>query len=474
MSDNSFLRALFAPQPLQHLFLICKVFEVLLGGGRGAGKSLALLADFAAHAARYGEAAKGLIVRRESTQLRDLLIEALKLFRPLGCSYNGSTKTIRWPNGATLVFDHLWDEKSAAVYQGWSLTWIGIEEAGEYPNSKAIDLLRACLRGPVPCYLRLTANPGGPGNGWLKKRFVDPAPEGFKVLTEVLEGVRMERLYIPCTPYDNPANLQANPSYIAQLRQIGSPELQEAWILGRWDITVGAYFSDVWYPAFHVLRPFDIPADWGKFRRGFDWGFEKPSGLVCGAIPNEDFRIKQGGAERLIRRGSVVIFREWYPLAKDQRGEEIPNKGPRLDAAQQGAALAKVSKGRSFKGCVADPSIFPDKGQRSLYSDLQEGAAKSPEKYQLHLAPADNTRIAGWLAIRALLRASAKILPEERGLYVFSNCKHLIRTLPAVQRDKSDLDDVDTDEEDHLLDALRYLVNSFAKKDSGGVGKFGG
>jgi hypothetical protein len=472
LSDNSALHYLFKPQPLQEIFLSCTVFEVLFGGGRGAGKSVALLIDFAAHAARYGKNAKGLIIRREATQLRDLLTEARKMFEPIGCVYNSSTKVMRWPNGATLVFDHLFNAEDATGYHGWSLTWLGVEEAGEYPDPGAIDLLRACLRGPVPCYLRLTANPGGPGNGWLKKRFVDPAPEGYKVIEDVIEGQVMQRLYIPCTPYDNPANLKANPLYIAQLRQIGSKELQQAWIGGRWDISIGAYFSDVWYPVYHQLDPFELPKHW-RFRRGFDWGYEKPSAMVGCAIPTEDYTFLQSGRRRRIKRGSIIAFRQWYPLARDhKKNEPIYNKGQRRDADEQGEMLGTASLGVNWKGCVADPSIFPDKGQKAIYDDLVIGARKS--EHELAFEPADNTRIAGWLGIRAMLRASARDIGEAPGLYVFTSCPDLIRTLPSVQRDRLLPDDIDTDEEDHLLDALRYVANAEGRKDGGGVGKFGG
>lgn len=463
------LHSLFSPQPLQELFLSCPVFELLMGGGRGAGKSLALLCDFAAHTVRFGPDAKGLIVRRESIQLRDLITEAKKLFNPLGWSWNGTLKTFTAPNGASLVFDHLWDEGDASAYQGWNISWIGVEEAGDYPNPLAIDMLRATLRGKAIRYLRLTANPGGPGNAWLKSRFRDPAPQGFQILTEVLEGIRMERTFIPCTPFDNPANLKNNPAYIAQLKQIGSKELQKAWIYGDWDISTGAYFGEVWAPSMQILAPFELPQSWTKLRRAYDWGFEKPSALVFGAIVDNDIIIQN----RLVKRGSLVIWKEWYPLAKDQRtGQEIHNKGPRMDTDLQGEAIAKVSKGKTFSGCVADPSIFPEKGaKKSAYTELQEGAKR--QGYNLSFSPADNARVPGWLALRAKLRESAKQTPEGPGLFIFSTCTHLIRTLPALERDRDDLDDIDSDGEDHLADALRYLNNTLGKS-GGGIGRFGG
>ncbi len=42
-------------------------------------------------------------------------------------------------------------------------------------------------------------------------------------------------------------------------------------------------------------------------------------------------------------------------------------------------------------------------------------------------------------------------------LYVFSTCRHFIRTLPALVYDQRDVEDVDTAGEDHIYDELRYV-----------------
>ena len=38
----------------------------------------------------------------------------------------------------------------------------------------------------------------------------------------------------------------------------------------------------------------------------------------------------------------------------------------------------------------------------------------------------------------------------------FEGCKHLIRTIPALVYSQSNVEDIDTDGEDHAYDALRY------------------
>jgi hypothetical protein len=42
-------------------------------------------------------------------------------------------------------------------------------------------------------------------------------------------------------------------------------------------------------------------------------------------------------------------------------------------------------------------------------------------------------------------------------LYVFSTCRHFIRTLPALVYSQVDVEDVDTEGEDHIYDECRYV-----------------
>jgi hypothetical protein len=45
-------------------------------------------------------------------------------------------------------------------------------------------------------------------------------------------------------------------------------------------------------------------------------------------------------------------------------------------------------------------------------------------------------------------------------LYYLSNCPDSIRTLPTLQHDETDFEDLDTDGEDHIADADRYACMS--------------
>jgi hypothetical protein len=53
---------------------------------------------------------------------------------------------------------------------------------------------------------------------------------------------------------------------------------------------------------------------------------------------------------------------------------------------------------------------------------------------------------------------------EKPGLFVFSTCRHFIDLVPVLPRDDGDLDDVDTDAEDHIGDEARYRVRAVDKQ----------
>ena len=68
-----------------------------------------------------------------------------------------------------------------------------------------------------------------------------------------------------------------------------------------------------------------------------------------------------------------------------------------------------------------------------------------------------NDRVAGWMQMHYRFAFDEVGKPM---LYVFSNCKHTIRTLPLLMFDETKKEDLDTSQEDHIADALRYWCMS--------------
>lgn len=450
------------PGPQTHL-MTCPVSEIFFGGARGGGKTDGVIGRWIQHANDYGSKAHGVIFRRRFKQLEEIVKRTQDLFPKLGGEYSTSLATWKFSNGATLKLRHLWDAQDCEEYQGHEYTFLAFEEITNWPTPDPIDKLRATLRSKagVPIQLLLTGNPGGPGHGWVKQRYVSPAPTGYKILSDPETG--LQRVFIPSKLEDNPALMKTDPTYELRLRQSGPPALVKAWRFGDWDIVAGGFFDDVFRGDRHVLRPFPIPREW-QLVVSFDWGSSKPSSLGLFARVTNPTPADVKDLPRNFPRGSLIRFQEWYTVRHDARTQEIrPNHGQRLNNHELGVGIAsRLRPLRKPTVAVADPSIFTEQGGPSIYDQMREGARQ--ENYVLTFYEADNNRIAGWQTFRELLLESSKDAPERPGLWIFETCENWLRTVPILQSDDKRPDDVDTDSEDHAADDTRYALMARSRR----------
>ena len=99
----------------------------------------------------------------------------------------------------------------------------------------------------------------------------------------------------------------------------------------------------------------------------------------------------------------------------------------------------------------ADSAIFAVENGQSIADDMARAGVRwvAGEK-------GPGSRRTGLERVRRMLKAAAASPREEPGLFFFDTCRHSLRTLPALPRDDRKPDDVDTEAEDHVYDALRY------------------
>ena len=64
----------------------------------------------------------------------------------------------------------------------------------------------------------------------------------------------------------------------------------------------------------------------------------------------------------------------------------------------------------------------------------------------------------GLVLVREHLK-NALTRDHDPGLFVFDHCRHFLRTVPSLQYAQNGDDDVDTTQEDHFWDCLRYRIN---------------
>lgn len=372
------------------------------------------------------------MVRRELTQLYDLIERSRQLYTLLGAKLTDNVW--RFPNGARLRFAYLERDADADGYLGHSYTRVYVEEIGTFPDATPIKKLMATLRSArgVKVGFRATGNPGGPGHAWVKARYIDPAPQGWKIIVDPDTG--LDRVYIPSRLADNRILNESDPDYIGRLKASGSKELVRAWLEGDWSVIAGAYFPE-FETAKHVIAPFEIPKHWARIRGG-DWGSARPFCIHWAAVSD--------GSMEEIPRGALVLYREWYGW----NGE--PNKGCQMTAQEVGEGI-KALESEKMSDEVLDPAAFS-----------RDGGPSIAERMNLNWRRADNSRVAkqgavgGWDQLRERLRGQS----GKPMLYFFANCTHIIRTLPALQHDSHRPEDVDTDSEDHAPDTVRYICMS--------------
>lgn len=435
----------------QKALIDCPLPEVFYGGARGGGKTDGVLGKYALKAKRYGQYFNAVFFRRELPMLDDAIERSAEIYGPLGAKWSEQKKTWRFPWGGRLRFRPLERVEDAEKYQGQNLTDACVEEAGQYPDSRPIDRVNGVLRSAhgVPTQLLLTGNPGGPGQNWIKSRYIDPAPLGMKVLTRLLPNGREHKfVFIPSRVENNRILLASDPDYINRLYLVGSTELVNAWLKGDWDAIEGAFFPE-FSTARHVVAPMILPSHWTRFR-AMDWGSAKPFSVGWYAVSD--------GELAQFPRGALIKYREWYGMKDGQ-----PNVGLKLSAEEVGAGIkSREAPGEKIDVGVLDPSAFAEDGGPSIASRLG-----------VIFRRADNKRVAqsgamgGWDQLRSRLKG-------EEGkpmLYFFSTCIHTIRTLPALQHDSMRAEDVDTEGEDHAPDETRYACMSRPWIATKGTGK---
>lgn len=430
----------------QTSFVKCPVFEVVYGGARGGGKTDAVLGEWAIHARRYQQNAKGLIVRRTLVSLQSTIERAKQIYRHLATWQEQKSRFV-WKNGAILNFRYLERDADADNYQGHDYTRVYVEELTQFPDPGPLDKLKATLRSAagVPTGFRATCNPGGPGHTWVKARYIDPG--AYKIVTETFtnpftgKDIESGRVFIPAKLTDNPELLNNDPRYVANLFKAGSAALVKAWLEGDWDVVEGAFF-DCWQSGKHVVSPFAIPQGWTKFR-SFDWGSAAPFSVGWWAVASDDYRG--------IPRGALVRYREWY-------GASAPGKGLKLTTEEVARGIVQRDQGETFAYSVADPAIFAEDGGPSR--------AEAFSKHQVFFRPADNKRVSGngamggWDEMRQRLKGQGEAPLNTPMLYVFDTCRDFIRTVPSLPHDPNRLEDIDTSAEDHIADEARYACMS--------------
>ena len=393
-----------------------KAFETLFGGAAGGGKSHGQLLDALRFAVVY-PGSRQLMLRRTMPELeRSLVPAALRLYPQSVAAYKVSEHRWVFINGSSLEFGYCDAESDVTKYQSAEYDVIRFDELTHFTESQFTYLLSR-IRGAnsYPKQVKATTNPGGIGHQWVKSRFIDPMPPD-----EMHEFDGETRLFLPARLTDNPFLRRADAGYEKRLRLLSVHD-RRALLDGVWELDEGRYFSE-FSPALHVVPPHEIPDGWRRYLT-IDYGLDMLAALWIAQSPD----------------GRSVVYRELY-----KPGLIISEAAARI--------LSSEASGEHIDVRLAPPDLW-NRRQETGKSAVQLFADCG-----LDFEKSSNERVAGWLALHELLTPRRDTDGEMRPqLTIFSSCRNLIRTLPALQHDtRNPSDTANTPHElTHAPDALR-------------------
>ena len=406
-------------------FLAAGEKDVLYGGAAGGGKSYAMLVDPLRYA--HKKAHRALILRRSMPELREMIDKSRELYPQAfpGAKFKEVEKLWNFPSGAQVHFGFLERDADVYRYQGQAYSWIGFDEITHLPTEFSWNYLASRLRTTDPeiqTYLRCTANPGGVGSHWVKKRYIEPQEHNKSF--EGKDG--LTRKFIPAKLSDNPY-LDADGVYEQMLKSLPPTQRQQL-LEGNWDVAEGAAFTE-FEPLKHVITPFALPVHWERVK-GIDYGYASESCCLWGIMDMND--------------GTLIIYRELY--RKGLTGEEL------------GSIITDMEAEDPFSvNGVLDTAAWANTGTTG--PTVGESLVRAGHK----LRRADKNRIQGKVQLHEYLKVRENGRPK---LQIFNTCPNLIRELQSIPLSKSNPEDVDTHASDHAYDALRYMIMSRPRMES--------
>lgn len=478
---------------------------MLYHGTRGPGKTDAQLMRFRRWVGQgFGRQWRGVIFDREYKNLDDLVSKSMRWFPEFkdGARFLSSKSDYRWvwPTGEELMFRTVKKASDYWSYHGQEFPWIGWNELTKYPTEELFDAMMSCNRSSfrpedhhsgvfdsdtgleipipkMPLEVFATCNPYGAGHNWVKKRFINVAPMGtiFRTSVNVFNPQTQKRENIVKTQVHLFGSYRENkylsPDYIAVLETLKDKNKRKAWLQGDWDVVAGGMFDDVWDSLYHVVAPFEIPLTW-RLDRSFDYGSSAPFSVGFWAESDGSDLIINGVSKTTIR-GDLYRIAEWYGT------NGRTNQGLRMLANAISAGIVEREIRMGIHGRVkpgpADNSIWDSENGNSIAAEMARPVKVDNMAYKgstwIRSDKGAGSRKDGWENCRKYLanalpyetNADMVEVPRKRekpGMFIFNTCTHFIDLFPVLPRNEEDMDDVDTDAEDHIGDEVRYKILS--------------
>ncbi|WP_143593682.1 phage terminase large subunit [Synechococcus sp. 1G10] len=457
------------PLPWQKLVLaVPDECDLLLSGGRGGGKSTAVVQLIVRDAVRFGAGYVGALVRKDLAGLRKLereLLDQIEITPELKDSkYLSAAKEFRFNTGGILYLHYIKDEASFGRFQGLDLSHVYIDEVAQIADPGPVLRLKSSMRSTTPGVvprLVMTANPNNIGSWWIYQHVISRLSAWRPGYCEMF---RKEVVYVPSTLFDNP-HIVDRDAYIESLKascNFDDARIQSE-VYGNWATVSGAFFGPVWdVERIKVMDLGGLPLTDRSYNPHnlwltLDWGTRSPSSLILAYRPRQPilWGRKQIGAN------SVILLDEHYTDLRTPDGQRQWNIGDRrtTTATIARAAFLLAERNRielrdvSRKHRLMDAAMAAEIGstEGSLGNQLaQQGVS--------FIAAPKVRRIPGWALVSRMLEAAGD--PTAAGLYATPRCESFWATLPVLVHDELHSGDLDTTGPDHTADAIRYLLTA--------------
>lgn len=441
----------WVPLPKQVTFLEMAGKRKLLGGAAGPGKSdvsrkgaysLALTvptADVVPHGTKT-EPISVLLLRKTRPELERTHIRAMRREQfDLGFDWMEQAKECRFKNGSVIECGHMEDDAAVQKYLSSEYDLIIPEEAVQYPPDALMELMSRArtsnervkaLGGP---WVWLPTNPGGPSHHLLKQLFINKEPDIEQY--PAMKKYKPEQWgYLHATLDDNP---YIDPDYedlsLSGLRKARYAQLRH----GDWDAAEGTFF-DMFSKATHTRTVKTAPGmTWVE---SLDWGYKSYGAFGAFVhVGDNHWHCAKGIKFKGMEPEEVA---DLIKRIREELGYVRPNYG------------------------VADPSIFGEQRGESI--------AETFSRFGVIWRSASNKRASehgaekemGWPRLARAFRFG----PDGKTPWLTFDpieASYLVRSIPALLSDKNNIEDVDTNLDDHGADMCRYFIMSRPPIDKG-------
>lgn len=333
-----------------------------------------------------------------------------------------------------IIFGHCQNLGDEEKYLGDAYDAFYPDEMATFEKKQIIGIagrLRSEKRGIV-ARMGGTSNPGGAHTLWLKEYFIDKLEAQIRQDNPRYLASRYQ--FIQAMLYDNPYYMDPDGTYTNYEERLFAydPERRRQLLLGDWTALAGQFFPEFSEHKHVAVLP--IPPGC-KIERWVDWGYDPHYGMCLwvACLPN----------------GRLYVFYEWKFNGATAKQKLVASEvAARIRTLTLDEVLPLV-KSRRISKTLADPSMWAGDGHSG------EDYAETFARAGVQMLQADNDRVMGWGRMRHWLRDAPDGAPW---LMFHPRCVTTTRTIPALVRDKSDPDDIDTNGEDHPADTVRYGV----------------